>query len=230
MLPPADLAFAGRSSRQLRRAGLSGAPLRVALRGDALVLSGAEGGTLRIEAALTERARFGYVEGKHGRFYVTRIWPRGAAKPLILEPEKSDEPAYGRVMQAFAGRVAAVRGLAHIERGTSRIGALATLALLLSPVLAFTAIAVALVERDDWLGWAAGGAALWGLGALFILHYLKRQRPLPVAALSELSTYLPIGAPRLQAAVRGAVRLASPGQNESAPNSGALPRSSRREP
>jgi hypothetical protein len=194
---PADLAFAGRNTRQLRRAGLSGTPLRVALSGDALVLTGAEGGTLRIEAALTERTRFGYIEGKYGRFYVTRIWPRGAGKPLIVEPEKLDEQAYGTVMQAFAGRVAAVRGLAHIERGTSRAGALVTLALLMLPVVAFTAIAVVLMERDDWLGWTAGGAALWGLGALFVLNYLKRQRPLPIAALSELSRYLPIGAPRL---------------------------------
>lgn len=68
MLPPADLAFAGRNTRQLRRAGLSGALLRIALSSDALVLSGAEGGTLRIEAALTERTRFGYIEGKYGRF------------------------------------------------------------------------------------------------------------------------------------------------------------------
>ena len=171
--------------------------MRVALSGDALVLTGAEGGTLRIEAAHTERTRFGYVEGKYGRFYVTRIWPHGAGKPLIVEPEKSDERAYGTVMQAFAGRVAAVRGVAHIERGTSRAGALATLALLMLPVLAFTAIAVVLMERADWLGWTAGGAALWGLGALFILNYLMRQRPRPIAALSELPKYLPIGAPRL---------------------------------
>jgi len=100
-------------------------------------------------------------------------------------------------MQAFAGRFAAVRGVDHIERGTSRAGALATLALLMLPVLAFAAIAVTLMERADWLGWTAGGAALWGLGALFILNYLMRQRPRPIAALSELSRYLPIGAPRL---------------------------------
>lgn len=192
-----DLAFAGRNTRQLRRAGLTGAPVRVALSGDALVLTGAEGGTLRIEAAHTERTRFGYIEGKYGRFYVTRIWPRGADKPLIVEPEKPDEQAYGRVMQAFAGRVAVVRGLAPIERGTSVTGALVTLALLLLPVLAFTAIAVALAEGDDWLGWTAGGAVLWGLGALFILNYLMRQRPRPIAALGELSKYLPIGPPRL---------------------------------
>jgi hypothetical protein len=58
-------------------------------------------------------------------------------------------------------------------------------------------IAVVLMERANWLGWTAGGAALWGLGALFILNYLKRQRPRPIAALWELSRYLPIGAPRL---------------------------------
>jgi hypothetical protein len=75
-----------------------------------------------------------------------------------------DEQAYGRVMQAFAGRVAALRGLAHIERGTSRAGALATLALLMFPVLAFTAIAVALMEHDDWPGWTAGGARSAALG------------------------------------------------------------------
>ena len=72
-----------------------------------------------------------------------------------------------------------------------------TLALLMFPVLAFTAIAVVLMERADGLGWTAGGAALWGLGALFILNYLKRQRPAPIAALSDLSRYLPSGAPRL---------------------------------
>jgi hypothetical protein len=31
------------------------------------------------------------------------------------------------------------------------------------PILAFTAIAVVLMERAGWLGWTAGGAALWGL-------------------------------------------------------------------
>lgn len=40
-----------------------------------------------------------------------------------------------------------------------------TLAPLMSPVLAFTAITVALMECADWLGWTAGGDALWGLGA-----------------------------------------------------------------
>ena len=52
--------------------------MRVALSGDALVLTGAEGGTLRIEASLTERTRFGHIEGKNGRFYVTR---NGRAAP-----------------------------------------------------------------------------------------------------------------------------------------------------
>ena len=33
-----------------------------------------------------------------------------------------------------------------------------TLALLMFPVLAFTAIAVVLMERADWLGWTAGGS------------------------------------------------------------------------
>jgi hypothetical protein len=197
MPPSADPAFAAHNKRRLRRAGLAGSPLRVDLSGDALAFTGAEGGTLRIEASLTERIRFGYIEGKYGRFYVTRIWPRGAERPLIVEPEKFGEHAYGAVMHGFAGRVAALRGVSHIERGTSRTGALATLALLMFPVLAFTAIAILLVEREDWLGWTAGGAALWGLGALFILNYVKRQRPQPIAALSELAKYLPIGAPRL---------------------------------
>ena len=34
---------------------------------------------------------------------------------------------------------------------------------------------------------SAGPRALWGLGALFILNYLMRQRLRPIAALSELS-------------------------------------------
>lgn len=197
MRPSADLAFAARSTRQLQYAGLAGAPLRVALSGNALVVAGPEGGSLRLETSLVERIRFGYIEGKYGRFYVTRLWSRGAAKPLIVEPEKSDEPAYGAVMQAFAGRIATLYGIARIERGTTRTGARVTLALLMFPVLAFTAIAAVLMERADWLGWTAGGVLLWGLGALFILNYVKRQRPRPITALSELSRYLPIGAPRL---------------------------------
>ena len=39
----------------------------------------------------------------------------------------------------------------------ARLDRSVTVALLMVPVLAFTAIAVVLMERADWLGWSAGG-------------------------------------------------------------------------
>lgn len=187
---PAPAAFATNLTRAMRRAGLVGAPARTRWANGGLTIAGAESGVLRIEVLGIDRIRFGYEESKHGRYHATRIWRRDNDKPLVVEPYRSDAAAYGRTMQALAEAVAARRGTAAIECGTTTTGAVTVLVLLLLPALAYTAVAVALMRADDWWGWAIGMTLFWALGGVAV-HLYRRQRPHAVTAMVELTRYLP---------------------------------------
>ena len=179
-----------RLTRSLKRAGLRGGPVTGEWSGAALALTGAQEGHLRIDSAMVQRIRCGYIEGKYGRFYETRVWLMGERKPIKLEPQKPDEIPYGTVMRLFARKVAVQRGVTAVERGTTAMWAHITLFLLLIPVIAYTVLALTISERRDWLGWTAGTIFFWLFGLVAFLLY-RRQRPCAVGDVEELEVFLP---------------------------------------
>lgn len=177
-------------TRSLKREGLTGKPVRAELQDSALIIAGADGGRLQIDSTQVDRLRLGYISGKYGRFFEARLW-RGHDGPVLkIEPVKSDAYAYGVLMRLFAAQIAARSGLTSIERGTTHVGAIITLALLLFPVIAYTVIALAINEGRELTGWITGGIFVWLFGLIAILHY-RHQRPRPVQNLAELDSFLP---------------------------------------
>ncbi len=183
--------FAAASHSSLRSAGLVGDPVSVAYTNRALHLDGATSGSLRIEAGRCARVRFGYFQGKYHKLFVARIWLRGEAKPLIIEPAVRECPNYGAAMRLFAQAVAATRGMEHVERGLSGLSAALVLILPLLMVLGLSATAYVLMGDDLRLGWYSLLAVSWFLAAIFIWLFFKRQRPRAVASLDELEVQLP---------------------------------------
>lgn len=189
--PRPGVAFTAVGTRRLRRAGVAGRQVRVALAGGGLVIEGEAGGVLRLEASAVERLRAGYEETKFGRVFQTMIWPRGAARPLVLHPAGGDTHAYGETIRAFAAALAQAGGIGRVERGVAAASALFVVALTSVPALAYSAIALALAEAADWPYWLGGAAFFWAFAGVFIWHYRARQRPLPVRDLAELDQQLP---------------------------------------
>lgn len=189
--PRPGVAFTAIGTRRLRGAGVAGRRVRVALAGDALALSGEGGGEVRLAAGSIARLRAGYEETKFGRIFQTMIWPRGAARPLVLHPADGDTRAYGDTIRAFAAAVARAGGIGRVERGISTASALFVVGLTSVPALAYSAIALALAQAADWPYWLGGAAFFWAFAGVFIWHYRARQRPLPVRDLAELDRQLP---------------------------------------
>lgn len=179
-----------RLTRSLKRAGLRGGPVTGEWSGGGLTLTGAREGGTRIDSAMVHRIRCGYIEGKYGRFYETRVWLLGEGKPIKLEPQKPEVTPYGTVMRLLARMVAAQRGIAAVERGTTSLWAGITLFLLLIPVVAYTTLALTIGEAREWKGWAAGTTFFWLFGAVAFLFY-QRQRPRALEDISELEPFLP---------------------------------------
>jgi len=181
--------FAAVGKRALRDAGLAGKTVQVTLKDRALLLAGADSGTLKIEVARTGRMRFGYFQGKHRRVFTVSIWPLGEAKPLVLEPVADDALGYGAAMRGFSQALVAARGIASIERGISAATAVVMLLFMMLPTIWLGGIAYVYVDNVLLKAGMYVFAALFA--AIGVWLYFKRQRPQPVASLEEIEKQLP---------------------------------------
>jgi hypothetical protein len=160
--------------------------------GEALHIT-AKGRELVIPADRVGRIRFAHFPGTSTTraSWETKIWPQGAAKPLLIlaTPEKAGQ--YGAVMREFAARVAERGGLERIMSGPGLATAIVNFALSGCSVMALAILCVvfAIWDRSWWM-WliavVASVAAAWLVTSLVRKHWPRR-----IASLDELAEMLP---------------------------------------
>jgi hypothetical protein len=103
-------------SRGLRRLGLSGDEVTVALNGDEIVLSDAGGGLVAVPLSRIDRMRAAFVESKYGTYLFARLRLSGEPGPVELRagPSKHD---YAVFVMALARALIARHPRAVIETG-----------------------------------------------------------------------------------------------------------------
>ena len=189
-----DPCFEAVGTRRLRQLGLSGGRVLVTLRrgtphGAALELCAA-GAAVRIAVRDVERLRVGYVEGK-ARYYETRLWRGGDARPLTLYPHASNRAAYARVVRAAVTAIADAGRIDHVESGLSRMSALATPALLAPVALGAAALALFALSGEPWWGRLIVPVIPTAVFALTLWLALTRHWPRPIRRPADLDAQLP---------------------------------------
>jgi hypothetical protein len=185
--------FKAINSARLREAGLRGKLAIVTCRDGALEFVGEEGGGVKLSAAMVDRMRVGFEQGKSVTIYQAMVWPKGEPKPILIYPHAGEagwHAGYNAAIRAFSASLA-THGIGKVERGVSSGSALFNLVLATVPAAGFTAAAVFASEGRHLLGWFAAGLLFWGLAGIFLWIYLTRQRPQPVKDLAELERQLP---------------------------------------
>lgn len=178
------------NDNSLRKAGLAGQHVRVALRDGALELRGEDGGALRIVPADVARMRIGYFDARR-RIYLTRIWPASSETPLNLTPYPHTWSAYTQIMRGFAAAMRDDGRLGRIEGGSSKFDALFAPVLLGFLLLAAIGIAVFALGNEPWWGRLLVPAIPLLLFALLLRIGLTRYWPLSLRDLNELECQLP---------------------------------------
>ena len=178
----------------LGRAVLKGGMATVRLEGDALKLTGDEGGELAIPAHQVDRIRIVHFGGgRRPTSYETRIWRGNGEEPLLIMPPPHHPGDYATVIRSFAARVAALRGLDRVLRGPGRATAIVQLLLVGLPVtlLAAFLLFAAVADGSGWM-WLLATLAL-ALDAWLIAGMVRNRWPRRVRTLDELDRELPPG-------------------------------------
>ena len=173
----------------LRRAGLQGPTVIVALGWGGLRLTGEGGGQLVLPRAAIAQLRFERVEGKGYSVYAGWLLREGETRPLKLLPVRGAEDAYGLAMRALAAE------LAHDGRG-ERVWVGASKASALVPpgvpiVLAVPAAVLLASERVAWWEWTLVAVGLAAMFAFLAWYAAVRLWPRPLTEEAQLNRYLP---------------------------------------
>lgn len=182
-------AFHAYGTRRLRRAGVTGKLVQVALDSTGLTLRG-EGGLHRLPLATIERMRVGYVDAKNGPFWETVLWPMGE-KPIKLMPVREDRAAYASLVRMLAERVAGTRGRGSVLRGTSLFSALLFPVLIGALFVGTLFVGVYALPDDPWYQRWAPAAFPGALLALLGWRFQRLHRPRAVYDLAEIEQQLP---------------------------------------
>lgn len=178
------------NTRALRRLGLQGQHVTVALEEGALALSGDASGELRIPLADIERVRIGYTEAKR-RFYEARVWIADTGKDVRLEPYPNHWHAYSPAMRALTAQLAAQGRLARVEGGYSKFDALFVPIMMGMLTLAMIGVSIFALKNEPWWGRLIPPAIPGCLFALFLKTGLTRAWPRPLTDVAELEGQLP---------------------------------------
>ena len=182
--------------RNLRQAGFAGRHMLVELNGDTVEIRGEQSGTLSLPIAEVERMRVGFLETEGARAYETLLWRGGEPDPVRIAPMRPlrDPHAYVTLVRDLAARVAARRGVAAIETGSSpafwlRLS-LAVAALLVAAILV---VLFVLAEEPDGTWWGSAVVIAFPVAILALLawRYLTVHRPRAIRYLSALDRHLP---------------------------------------
>ena len=182
--------------RNLRQAGFAGRHMRVELGSESLELRGDQSGTLSLPIAEIERMRVGFLESEGAPAYQALIWRGGALEPVRIAPMRPlrDPHAYATLVRDLAARVAARRGVAAIETGSSPVFwlrlSLAVGALLVAAILL---ILFGLAEESGGTSWGSAVVVAFPVAILALIawRYLTVHRPRAIRYLSALDRHLP---------------------------------------
>jgi hypothetical protein len=174
----------------MRGAGLRGTMAEIRLEGDALILTGDQGGRLAIPARDVECIRVASHPGRYrSTGYETRIWRIGTRAPLSIVPMPHALGNYGATMRSFAGWVFADGG--KVLRGPSlpvlivqmtwTVGSVALVAVLL--------LGGAIVEGLWWM-WLIEAFVI-GLAILLFVGLRRSYFPRRVSRPDQLDELVP---------------------------------------
>lgn len=179
--------FRSVGSRALARLGVKGDQVSVRLEGDQLVLTGCEGGTLRIPAGSVDRLRHFRTEVVQSlpsnvpSTVEAKIWWSGRPKPVLLIPI-GQRRGYSAVIGGFAERVAAWRGVERLRIGPGVTTAILNLLIVVPPCLLLFGLLLTLSILDSSWWWLAtiplSALFLWLAGRNIVSRWPRRVRSL----------------------------------------------------
>ena len=197
MIDAAEPYFAVPMRRAMRREGLAGSKVEVRLQGNALVLTGDAGGSLRVPAAEVDRIRIARVRLPPPRHsprppktvYETRIWRSGHRAGLLIGPPADRRRHYRALMREFAGWVFAGGG--KVVRGPGLAILLVQTAWAIVPLglIGLLLLGGAIVEGRFWL-WLVAFFVL-ALPIFLARRVYRRHWPRRVSRPEELDEVLP---------------------------------------
>jgi hypothetical protein len=193
----AEPRFAVPLRRAMRREGLTGSKAEVRLEGDALVLTGDAGGSMRIPAPEVDRLRIASLllpPPRHSprpprMLYETWIWRSGNRARLLIGPPADRRGQYRAVMREFAGWVFADGG--KVYRGPGLATLIVKMAWIFVPLslLGLLLLGGAIIEGRPWL-WLVAFFVL-ALPILLARRTWQRHWPRRVTCPEELDEVLP---------------------------------------
>ncbi len=136
-------------SQWARRYGLRGG-IVFELREEGLYCVGKQSGHLLIEPRRVEKLRSIVESSKYGSYYTTRIWVQGGPQPATITVRHFESRGYIETIAHFAHRVATLGGLDRLERGSSALGAMTILFLVLPVLLGALYVSIFVLANDPW--------------------------------------------------------------------------------
>lgn len=162
--------------RHFRRYGLH-REVTVRLTQEGLELTDTKGGRYVIRPAEIERLRAGIDKVRGGPFFETRIWLKGAKKPVKLITRRYHLHGYTPAIRGLAARLE----LSQLETGTSKADRNLTIGLLVIPLLFAIAIwAGPLHEKPLWQGLTV--VTIPALALIAVIFDSRRSKPAPIVS------------------------------------------------
>lgn len=186
--------FRAEGTRALRAAGLEGSYVRCVFRDGQLVLTGEEGGWLRLPLAQVATLRLGCGQTPFGPQYEARVRRAGTRAPLVLRPlSRDDHAAYAQVLRAAAWALARAHGAARVEAGLTRGEALFGPLAMIPPALALAWVALFVAADIPFLLRLLIPLPALLLCVLLVRRANRQQYPRPVRSAEDLDAQLPAG-------------------------------------
>ena len=192
-----DAAFTISNGRALKRRGLTGYEIMVRLDGNILTFSDEDGRTVAVPASQVDRLRFFRMDPTQARYggstpaiYETKIWWDGGRWSILLVAVDELE-TYRAAIRAFAGQVAAARGLDRIRLGPGWVTAIVNLLLVVPITLAlFAYIFYVAIEDGGW--WWVSAIVVFLAFAWIVGRNLYSRWPRRLRSLEQLDAELKI--------------------------------------
>lgn len=183
--------FRAEATRALRAAGLEGGYVRCVFRDGQLVLTGEEGGWLRLPLAQVVTLRLGRRQTPFGPQYEARVRRADARAPLVLRPlSEGDHAAYAQVLRAAAWALTRAYGTARVEAGLTRGEVLFGPLAMIPAALALAWVALFVADDIPFLPRLLIPMPALLLCLVLVRRANRRQYPRPVRSADDLDAQL----------------------------------------